>query len=82
MQMKIYPVVHVIHTMSFLQQREDIAQPITVKRTPIPAILGTERVVQMILTLGKRARTLQLFTINKGFPTHDAALQPLKYFLF
>jgi hypothetical protein len=41
-QLRIHPVVHVIHTMLHFNQPLDISSPVLVRPTPVPTALGSE----------------------------------------
>jgi hypothetical protein len=80
-QLKIHPVVHVIHTTPYPSQTPDIAVPLPEKPAPVPAALGDERGVEAILAHRRRGRGYQFLTLLKGTGTHDAELQPIRDFI-
>lgn len=79
--LKIHDVVHVSHTVPFVEQPRDIALPIPPKPAPVPAIEGDEHVVGRILAHRKRGRGFQFLTQMKGDPSHDVTWQPTKDFI-
>jgi len=79
--LKIHPVVHVSHTVPFVEQPKDIAIPRAQKPAPVPAVDGVEHVVDQILSHRKRGRGYQFLTLMIGDPTNDATWQPTKDFL-
>jgi len=78
---KIHPVVHVSHTVPFVEQPKDISKPIAERPAPIPRIQGEEHVVDKILNHRRRGRGYQFLTLMKGDPIHDAIWQPTRDFV-
>jgi len=78
---KIHPVVHVIHTMPFKEQPEDIRQEVAPRPEPIPTIQGEEYIVEKILGHRKKGRGYQFLTLWKGYPNHDATWQKTADFI-
>ncbi len=78
---KIHPVVHVIHTTPFVEQPEDISQPVIPRPQPVPTVDGEEHVVDKVLAHRKRGRGYQFLTQMKGEPDHDATWQPTRDFV-
>lgn len=79
--LKIHDVVHVSHTVPFVDQPNDIALPIPPKPAPVPAVEGEEHVVERILKHRKRGRGFQFLTQMRGDPSHDVTWQPTKDFV-
>ena len=78
---KIHPVVHVSHTMPFVEQPSEIAQHVQPRPEPIPTVEGKEYTVDKILNHRKRGRGYQFLTLMKGEPHHDAKWQPTSDFV-
>lgn len=71
--LKIHPVVHVVHTLPFVEQLPDIARPIIERPAPVPTVNGNEQVVEKILKHRARGRGYQFLTLMKDASTRDAA---------
>ncbi len=69
---KIHDVVNVMRTVPFSDQPSDISGPVVQRPDPVPAVEGTEYVVDKILRHRKRGRGFQFLTLVKGNPTHEA----------
>ena len=78
---KIHPVVHVSHTVPFVEQPREIGQAVQQRPEPIPTVQGEEYVVDKILKHRKRGRGYQVLTLMKGEPQHDAKWQPSSDFV-
>jgi len=77
-QVKIHPVVHVIHTTPFVSQPPDIAQVLPPKPDPVPMQDEEEFVVEKVLNHRKRGKGYQWLTLMKGEPTHEATWLPTR----
>lgn len=78
---KIHPVVHVSHTVPFIEQPADISQPVPPRPEPVPTVSGQEYIVEKILKHRKRGRGYQFLTLMKGEPNHDASWLPTSNFV-
>lgn len=78
---KIHEVVNVMHTVPYHKQPVDISGSVVDKPDPVPAVEGTEFVVDKILSHRKRGRGYQFLTLMKGDPTHEAEWQPMRDFI-
>ena len=78
---KIHPVVHVIHTIPYVEHPEDISQPVLPRPEPIPTVQGEEQVVDKVLPHQKRGRGYQFLTLMKGDPDQDSIWQPTRDFV-
>jgi len=78
---RIHPVIHVSHTIPFVQQPSDIAQPVEPRPEPVPTVEGEEHIVDKILRHKKSGRGFRFLTLMKGDPIHDAWWQPTSDFV-
>lgn len=78
---RIHPVVHVLHTTPYHAQYGHIAPPVAFLPQPVPSATGLLFVVDRILAHRKRGRGFQWLTLMKGTPRHEAQWQPTRDFL-
>jgi len=79
---RIHDVVHVAHTMPFVQQPADIGHPV-VRPDPVPEPNTGAPLYMVEESLGhrKRGRGFQWLTLMEGTPRHEACWQPTKDFI-
>ena len=78
---RIHPVVHVVHTTQHFTQPADVSQPVAPRPAPVPSSTGPQYVVDTILSHRKRGRRYQWLTLMEGAPQHEAQWQPTPDFL-
>lgn len=69
---KILDVLNVLQTVPFHNRNTQIAPPVVHRPDPVPAVEGTEYVVNEIIKHRRRGRGFQFLTLMKGDPTHNA----------
>ena len=80
--LRIHPVVHVVHTAPFHSQPHDICQPVQPRPDPVPSSSGEmQYVVEKLVGHRKRGLGYQWLTMTKGAPRHEAAWQPTRDFV-
>ena len=79
---RLHPVVHVLHTTPFSVQPLSLTQSVSIRSTPIPDATGEPLFeVSEILKHRKRGRGFQFLTLLKGKPCHEAVWQPTRDFV-
>ena len=80
--LRLYPVVHALHTTPHRKQPISLSQPVTKRPVPVPDATGQElHEVAEIFKHRKRGRGYQFLTLLKGVPRHEAVWQPTKDFV-
>lgn len=79
--LKIYPVLHVIHTILFHEHPIEIELPMPPATDSGHAAGGEDYVVSAILNHRKRGRVYQFLALMKGSRTHNAEWQPSRDFI-
>lgn len=69
---RIHPIIHVSHTIPYVEDSKYIGHPVQERPEPIPTVLGNEYEVEKILDHRKSGWGYQILTMMKGEPSHHA----------
>lgn len=78
---KIHPVVHVIHTLPYVEKLEDLRKESFERPEPVPKVEGDTYIVQKILEHKKVGKGYRFLVLWEVYPEHDATWQKTKDFM-
>lgn len=77
--MRMHSVIHISHTITYVEEREDVAPAVAEEPALVPTIEGEVRVDHKIVSHRKMGRGCQFLISMKGDHYHDVVWQHIIY---